>query len=334
MSKPKIVLDPHPRKMEWIFRNEDYARLESLTEILWARNDPLPVEQFRAIASDASVVVTVRWRFGSLSELPSLRAIFEVGGSPIPKQDLDYDACFRRGIRVMSCAPLFGPAVAEMALGLALCSARGILRADGLMRSGQEKFSRAANVEAFTLYGKKVGMIGFGGLAQSLKALLDPFRCEYLVYDPWLPSSYLTRLKVQPVDLDTVLAESKLIFILAVPTPENKGLLDRKKLELIRPDAVFLLMSRAHLVDFDALVEMVNEGRFRAAIDVYPKEPPPSDHPVRKCANAILTPHLAGHVPEDFLNMGTMLVNDVEAILNGLPPRELKSAEPEIVKRQ
>ncbi len=201
------------------------------------------------------------------------------------------------------------------------------------MRGGQEKYSRAGNADAFTLYGKTVGMIGFGGLGQSLKPLLEPFRCQFVVYDPWLPPSYLARFGVKPVDLDTLMKESRLIFVLAASTPENKGLIDRKKLELIRPDAVFLLMSRAHLVDFDALVEMANQGRFRAAIDVYPTEPLPAQHPARRSANTILSAHRAGHVPEDFLRLGTMLVNDIEAVLNGLPPREFKAAEPEIIGR-
>jgi phosphoglycerate dehydrogenase-like enzyme len=334
MSKPKVILDPHGRRMEWIFKPEDYARLESMAEVIWARNEPMPIEEFRRHSRDVSVVATTRWRFGSIADMTQLQAIFEVGGSPIPRDLLDYQACFARGIRVMSCSPLFGPAVAEMALGMALCSARGILKADAKMRSGQWKSSREGNADNFTLYKKRVGFVGFGGLAQSLKPLLDPFQPEYLVHDPWLPPAYLARFRVKPVDLDTLLAESRLIFVLAVPSSENKGLIDRRRLGLIRPDAVFLLMSRAHLVDFDALVEMVNAGRFQAAIDVYPTEPLPADHPVRGSANTILSAHIAGNIPEDFLNMGTMLVNDIEAILAGIPPREFKSADPELVRRQ
>ncbi len=333
MTKPRIILDPHPRRIEWIFTSTDYARLDSRAEILWARNEPLPLEEFRRIAADASIVVTVRWRFGSIAGLASLKAIFEVGGSHPSREDLDYRACFARGIHVMSCAPVFGPAVAEMALAMALCSARGILRADALVRSGREKISREGNADAFTLYGKKVGMIGFGGLGRSLKPLLDPFRCQCLVYDPFVPPEELARFGVQAVGLDTLLRESRLIFVLAAPTADNKGLIDRRRLELIRPDAVLLLMSRAHLVDFDALVEMANAGRFQAAIDVYPTEPIPADDPVRTAANTILTPHIAGHVPEDFVRMGTMLVDDIEAVLEGRQPRQFKAADPQLVSR-
>lgn len=333
MGKPKVILDPHPRRIEWIFTAQDHARLESLAEILWARNEPMPVEEFRKVAREASVVVTTRWRFGPLADLPSLKAIFEVGGSMPPRESLDYQTCFARGIRVMSCSPVFGPAVAELALGLALCSARGILRADALVRSGREKTSREGNADAFTLYRKTVGMIGFGGLGRSLKPLLDPFQCRFLAYDPYVAPAELESCGVTPVDLEALLRRSRLIFVLATPTPQNKGLIDRRRLELIQPDAVFLLMSRAHLVDFDALVEMASAGRFRAAIDVYPTEPIPADDPVRASANTILTPHIAGHVPEDFVRMGAMLVDDIEAVLEGRQPRQFKAADPQLVSR-
>lgn len=333
MSKPKVLLDPHPRKIEWLFTHEDWQRLTDLAEIVWGKDEPIPGETFAAIAPELTAVVTCGWRFGTLEILPNLRAILEVGGSHPSPQLLDYTACFQRNIRVLSCAPAFGPVVAEMALGLAIAAGRGIVEGDRLMRRCEERYSRAGNQNAFTLYGKRVGFIGFGGLARSLKPLLVPFGCEIHAYDPWLPVAYLQRQGVTSTDLDTLLSTCRVIFVLAVPSAENRGLIDRRRLELIQPDAVFLLISRAHLVDFDALVELVNQGRFRAAIDVYPDEPVPADHPVRSSRNTILSGHRAGHVPEDFRAIGRMVVDDLEAILHGLPPTQMQSAQPEIVGR-
>ena len=333
MPKPKVLLDPHPRKIEWLFAPEDWQRLTNLAEILWAKDEPIPVETFAAIAPELTAVVTCGWRFGRLDALPNLRAILEVGGSHPSPQLLDYTTCFQRGIWVLSCAPAFGPVVAEMALGLAIAAGRGIVEGDRLMRRSEERYSRAGNQNAFTLYGKRVGFIGFGGLARCLKPLLTPFGCEILAYDPWLPDAYLQRQGVTSTDLDSLLATCRVIFVLAVPSAENRGLIDRRRLELIQPDAVFLLISRAHLVDFDALIELVNQDRFRAAIDVYPDEPVPADHPVRSSRNTILSSHRAGHVPEDFRAIGRMVVDDLEAILHGLPPTQMQSAQPEIVGR-
>jgi phosphoglycerate dehydrogenase-like enzyme len=332
-NKPKVVLDPLFRRVEWIFNDNEYRRLQSLVEVVWGKNEPMPPEEFDKIKDKIFAVIMGRWRYGEVAAMPELRAIIEVGGTPPPADALDYETCFQRGIRVLSCAPVFGPAVAEMALGLALASARGIVRADSLIRAGEEKYSRSGNANAFSLYGKKVGLIGFGGLARSLKPLLDPFHPEYLVYDPWLPYSFLHKYNVKSIDLETLLSECKLIFVVAIPTPENRGMLNRERLGLIKKESILLLMSRAHLVDFNALVDMVNEGRFKAAIDVYPAEPVPADHPVRKSNNTILTSHLAGHVPEIFSNMGTMIVNDLETMISGFLPRELQVVEREVVQK-
>ena len=333
MGKPKVVLDPLFRRVEWIFTEEESRRLASSFDVLWGKNETMPLEEFEKVKKELFAVIVGRWRYGSVTDMGKLRAIIEVAGTPPSAEVLDYDTCFRNGIRVLSCAPVFGPAVAEMALGLALASARGIIQADALMRSGGEKYSRAGNPDAFSLYGQKVGLIGFGGLARSLKPLLDPFHPHYLVHDPWLTASFLRRHNVESADLDTVLSECRLIFVMAQPTPENRGMISREKLGLIREDAVLLVMSRAHLVDFDALLEMVNAGRFRAAMDVYPEQPVPADHPVRRSKGTILTSHIAGHVPEIYGRLGTMIIDDLESMLAGLPPRELQVVEREIVTR-
>ena len=92
-------------------------------------------------------------------------------------------------------------------------------------------------------------------------------------------------------------------------------------------------MSRAHVVDFDALTEALMEGRFRAAIDVFPEEPMPSDHPIRRAPNVVLSAHRAGSIVGDSNLIGRMVVDDLEAMAHGLPPWHMQGAEPEIVAR-
>jgi phosphoglycerate dehydrogenase-like enzyme len=137
---------------------------------------------------------------------------------------------------------------------------------------------------------------------------------------------------VEPVDLDTLLTTSRFIFVLAVPTVSNKALLNREKLSKIPSDAIFILLSRSHLVDFDALTEMLAENRFKAAIDVFPQEPLPVEHPIVKLPNVILSSHRAGAIDEALLNIGHIVVNDLEAILRGLIPQEMQVAQPEYIK--
>ena len=177
-----------------------------------------------------------------------------------------------------------------------------------------------------------MGFIGFGGLARALKPLLDPFGCPIQVFDPWLTDSYLRTQKVSPVDLDTLLSTSKVIFVLAVPSAANRALLDREKLNLIRPDAVFILLSRAHVVDFDALTELLLAGRFQAGIDVFPQEPLPKEHPIRKAKHAVLSSHRAGANQEALLNIGRIVADDIEAICSDRIPQAMQQAQPEFIR--
>ncbi len=87
-------------------------------------------------------------------------------------------------------------------------------------------------------------------------------------------------------------------------------------------------------MDFDALTDMVLAGRFRAAIDVFPTEPLPKNHPIRPAPGAILSAHRAGSVASGLQEIGRAVVDDLEAILAGLPPRRMQPALPELVRRR
>lgn len=334
--KPKIILDPAFRRMENIFSAEDLSRLHTAADVIWGKDEAMPEEEIEKVREEIVAIICGSWRHGDVSRFPKLRAIMEVGGGfPSPKS-LDYPACFNRGIRVLSCAPAFGPAVAEMALALALACARQIAWTDRAFRQSEPNWSHTAfETEIgtpFTLYGKQVGFIGFGGLARSLKPLIDPFGCPIQVFDPWLTDAYLRGQKVSPVDLDSLLSTSRIIFVLAVPSASNRALLDREKLALIRKDAVFILISRSHVVDFDALTEMVLAGRFRAGIDVFPEEPLPQDHLIRNARFAVLSSHRAGANGEAILNIGRIVADDIEAICSGRVPQAMQIAQPEFIQ--
>ncbi|HSV85603.1 MAG TPA: NAD(P)-dependent oxidoreductase, partial [Levilinea sp.] len=219
--------------------------------------------------------------------------------------------------------------------GLALACVRQIAWTDQAFRRGDPNWSHTDFETGlgtpFTLYGKTIGFIGFGGLAQALRALLEPFGCALQVYDPWLTDTYLKRQKVTPVDLNTLLSTSRVIFVLAVPSASNHALLDRDKLSLIRPDAALILLSRSHVVDFDALTEMLLAGRFLAGIDVFPEEPLPKDHPIRKASHAVLSSHRAGANHEAIQNIGRLVADDIEAICSGRVPQAMQIAQPEYI---
>ncbi len=332
-GKPVVVLDPHPRTMDEIFSPEDLARLHDLAHVVWGQDEPMPLELIDTVRDEVVAMIVGRWRGRAVADLPALRAILEVGGRHPSPSLLDYETCFARGIRVLSCAPAFGPMVAEMALGMALAAGRQIVDGHVAFTAGEEKYLHKGNVGTFTLYDQPVGLIGFGGLARALRPLLAPFRCRLSVYDPWLPRSYMLDQGVTPVSLEEVLQTSKVIFVLAIPSVENQAMLDRAMLSRIQPGAVLVLMSRAHVVDFDALTDLLYTGKFRAAIDVFPQEPLALDHPIRKAPGVVLSAHRAGSVAADMHTLGHLAVNDLEAILAGLPPLEMQIAHPELVRK-
>lgn len=333
MMPDKVILDPRFRRLANVFSAEDLARVHELAEVVWGKDEPMPQEAVEACREEVVAVLTGSWQYGDVGRFPRLKAILELGGGfPSPAQ-LDYATCFARGIRVLSCAPAFGPAVAEMALGLAIAAARQIVETDRAFRTdGSENWSHHEFGGTFLLYDKPVGFIGFGGLARALKALLAPFRCPIRAYDPWLTDAYLRTQGVTPASLEELVETSRLLFVLAVPSASNRALLDRSMLERIPPDAILLLMSRSHLVDFDALTELTLAERFRAAVDVFPQEPLPADHPIRKAPGVILSSHRAGAIGEAIQNIGRIVARDLEAVLKGLPPREMQSAQPEFIR--
>ena len=331
-TKPRVVLDPHFRTMQEIFSPADLARLHAIVQVIWGRDEVMPRDAARAALEDAIAIISAGWRYGDLpADTGNLRAIIDVsGGFP---QTLDYARCFANGIRVLSAAPAFGPQVAEMALGMALAASREIVAGDRAMRAGDERWLHAGNATTFLLYGRPVGFIGFGSIARCLRTLLAPFGCPISVYDPWLGEGYLRSQGVTPLALDQLLRTSQVIFVLATPSAENRALLSRDLLAQIQPDAVLVLISRAHVVDFDALTDFVLEGRFKAAIDVFPVEPLHADHPIRQAPGAVLSAHRAGSVKQGLWEIGRMVVDDIEAIVQGLPPQRLQLAQPELIGR-
>ncbi len=330
--KPKALIDPHPRTLELLFGPQDLRRLKSLVRLTVWEGSRMPAEIVERHLPDTTVLIgqtdLPRER---LERAPRLQAIINVEGNFQP--NVDYDSCFARGIHVLGTGVAFGKAVAEMALGMALSLARGIPQADRLFRQGKEVYGRFSNRDAFLLSGSDVGLIGFGNLGRALLPFLLPFRCRVRVYDPWLPAPFLREQGVEPCPLEALLAASRIVFVLAGATAENQAMLDRRRLGLMPRGACLVLVSRAALVDFDALAARLRTGEIRAALDVFPEEPLGRRHPLRKLDNVILSAHRAGSLASAYQLMGEMLVDDLTQILNGLPPLRLQRAERETVAR-
>jgi phosphoglycerate dehydrogenase-like enzyme len=331
--EPLILVDPLPRTLEMICDAPTRARLERLGQLVVHEDGPMPDALVDEHLPDAVAILgQTAMPADRLARATKLKAIVNVEGNFLP--NVDYAAALDRGVHVLNASPAFALPVAEAALGMAIDVARGITAADRAMRAGTETYGLESNERSFVISGQPVGIVGFGDLGRELHRLLGPFGCPTKVYDPWLPDVLVRRAGAEPATLDDVLATSRVVFVLAAVTSENEGFLGRAELERMRPDAALVLMSRAGVVDFEALIDLVRAGRLRAATDVFPDEPVAPGDPVRELDGLLLSPHRAGGMREAFLQIGRLAVADLELILRGLPPAACRRAERETAGRR
>lgn len=329
---PLILVDPLPRTLDAICDPSTRRRLEALGRLEVFESAPAPDDVVdRLLPETVLLIGQTAMPRERLDRAPKLRAIFNVETNFLP--NIDYEACRQRGIWVLSPTSAFAPAVAESALAMAIDLARGITAADRAFRAGTEQWGLAGNAGCFMFAGAPVGLIGFGDLGRALRALLVPFRNPVSVHDPWLPPELIAVHDCRPASLDEVLATSRVLFIFAAPTTENAGFIGARELAKLPDGAAVLLMSRAGVVDFPALLAEVRSGRLRAATDVFPAEPVAADDPVRQLDGLLLSAHRTGGMPDALFAIGRMTVADAELILRGLSPQLCRRADPGLAAR-
>jgi len=328
-----FLVDPYPRTLDQIFSPETRARLEALASVTWHDGPPAGPELVEPLLPDLTAVIgQTTLTADRLARAPKLEAVLNVEGNFLP--NVDYAACFARGIEVLGIGPVFGQPVAELALGMALAAARDIPRGDAEIRAGTETmFDDGVNGGSFLLAGKTVGLVGCGNLARSLLTLLRPFGCELLAHDPWLPDDSLTAIEIEPVGLLELFVRSRVVFILSPVTTENVGSIGRACFDAMAPGSVVVLVSRAAVVDWPALLDAAARGHIRAAIDVFPEEPIPLAESARSTPGTILSAHRAGNVPEIWRQVGEMVADDLEALASGREPQRMQRADPLTVER-
>lgn len=333
-EKPLILIaDPSPRTIPMVFNDNEWARISSLGRVVvHDKQSRLSDAALEGALQEATVIVgQINLPKERLAQCRNLKAIFNIEGNFLP--NIDYGYCFGHGIRVLNISPVFAAPVAEMALGMAISSIRSIVKTDRAFRSNSEIWGPQSAQDDFTLYGGSVGIIGLGDIGSTLRKLLAPFRCKVHAYDPWIPDSVLRELDCIPTSLDSLMENSRVIFILAGATEGNAGFIDKSVLEKVKPNSSVLLLSRAAIIDFEAFTSMSASGRFKGGADVFPDEPLERNHLVRTNENLIFSSHRAGGPIEFYKDIGRMVNDDLELILQGLPPRVCKRAEPETVMK-
>ncbi|MFK8036627.1 MAG: hydroxyacid dehydrogenase [Hyphomicrobiales bacterium] len=329
--KPVVLSAPSPRSLELIFTPEKLSVLKQTYEIIETTDDALADLPPETLSRVRYILGQPPISSDTLDHLTQLRAVFNVESNLI--DNMPYQSVFERGIHVLTTGSVFAVPVAELGLGLALDLARGITDADVDFRNNREKWGGDGNTKARILSGADVGIVGYGDLGRALKKVLAGFNCSIKVYDPWLPPSILLEDGVVPTSLGNLLSQSDFIFVVAAVTSDNRHFLDTDAFASMGQDTRFILLSRAEVVDFEAMMQAVQSGKIMAASDVFPEEPLAKNHPVRKFPGFIRSAHRAGALDIAFKRMGDMVLEDMALMDQSLPPMRCKRAERETVNR-
>ena len=328
---PLVISAPEPRTLDLIFTPPQLALFRKKYRIVETTPEGVAKLPANVLAEARYIVGQPPIASETLQKMTALRCIFNVETNLL--NNMPYETLFARGIHVVTTGLVFAEPVAELGLAMALNLARNIVDADLAFRQGKELWGGDGNQTARLLSGADVGIIGFGDLGRALNRLLTGFRTRTRVYDPWLPPSILIDNGVEPASLDEVLSQSDFVFVVASVTSENQGFLDADSFAKMRKGAAFILLSRAGVVDFDALMQAVRSGHIVAASDVFPEEPLAKDHPVRALPGFLRSAHRAGALDIAFKRMGDMVLEDMDLVDRGLPPLRSKRAERETVSR-
>nr|WP_114313020.1 2-hydroxyacid dehydrogenase [Thermus caldifontis] len=168
------------------------------------------------------------------------------------------------------------------------------------------------------LEGKRVLLLGYGSIGKAVEERLKPFGVEILpVARHARPGVYT------PQDLPYLLPQVDAVVVLLPLTPETRGLVDREFLSRMKPGALLLNAGRGPVVDTEALLEALGEGRVRAALDVTDPEPLPPDHPLWRAPGVLITPHVAGLSQGFHRRAARFLADQVGRYLRGEPLRNV-----------
>ena len=170
----------------------------------------------------------------------------------------------------------------------------------------------------FELYGKKLGIAGYGAIGREVAVRAKAFGMEILAYDPYMPAERIEADGAKAVDLNTMLAKSDMVSIHLPVMDATKGMVNKDWFSKMKPTAILINTARAAVIDQKDFVEALQNGEIAgAAIDVYWKEPVPANHPLLSMRNVVCTPHMAGLTTDVDNWSGEMMAQEVLAYLKG-----------------
>jgi len=290
--------------------------------------------KIRAVGADVLIVEADFVLDAAFVETP-LRLIGSCRGDP---NNIALPRATERGIPVLYTPARNADAVADLTLGFLLALLRHIYTVNHLLKSGQMSFKSVGDyLAAYTRYGGvelgglTVGIVGFGAIGRRVAQRVLAFGSRVLAYDPFLAAEAVRAAGAEPVALDALMGGSDVVTLHCPDTAENRGLISAERIAAMKQGAYFLNLARAAVVDDDALYEALRSGRLAGgALDVFAQEPVSSDNRFVQLDNVLVAPHLGGATRDVVRHQSDMMMDDVEAWIEGRRPRHV--ANPEVLR--
>jgi glyoxylate reductase len=242
---------------------------------------------------------------------PSLRLVANFG---VGYDRIDLDAASQCGIAVANTPGVLDAATADLAFALILAAQRRVVEGDRLVRDGDWHDSWADGFVGEELSGSTLGIVGLGRIGQAVARRARGFDLRVLYTRRTRAETDLGQYR----ELDDLLRESDVVTIHAPRTPETAGLIDARRLALLRDGACLVNTARGEIVDEQALVRELVSGRIRAGLDVFAHEPRVPDE-LLDLPNVVLTPHLGSATRQAREAMTRLVVENIRAFQHGEP---------------
>ncbi|MBP3730450.1 MAG: hydroxyacid dehydrogenase [Mailhella sp.] len=272
-------------------------------------------EELLSLLQDCDALIVrnkTQVRGALLDAAPNLRAVGRLG---VGLDNIDVAACKARGIAVIPATGANSVSVAEYVMAGLLMLARGCYQRCSEVAAGQWP---RATMQGGEIFGKTLGLLGFGGIARDVARRAQAFDMKVIAYDPFIAADapLWQDHKVTPVSFEDMLAQSDAISLHVPLTDSTRNLFNAERIASMKNGAFLINSSRGGIVDEAALGEALRSGKMGGAmIDVFAREPLPAGSPLADAPNCLLTPHIAGVTKESNTRVSAMIAEKVAAAL-------------------
>jgi len=281
--------------------------------------DPEQIDDVQGV-----IVLTPRVTARSVSRSEKLLAIGRFG---VGYDAVDVAACTAADVVVFIAAGAVDHSVAEATVGWLLALTHHVLIKDRLVRQGG--WEERSHFMGRELRDRTLGVIGLGGIGQSLVQMLAPFGMRQpLAHDPFVNPADAQRLGVRLVGLDELLATADFVSLHCPLTEQTRNLIGARELSLMKPDAYLINTARGGIVNEDALYQALQEHRIAgAALDCFVEEPLLQPHRFGEFDNVLLAPHSIAWTDELFRDIGRAVCQGMLDLSLGRRPRGVVNSE-------